>query len=353
MSTSTARNVSELLLERIAATPDAEAFLEPEGAGWRGSTWKQFGERVRNVACGLRALGLVAEQRVAVLAGTRLDWIVADSGTLCAGGATTTVYPSNTADESAFIINDSGAVFVFAENAEQVAKLAGKRSEMPNVKKVIAFDPAPDNGGWVMPLAELEKLGAQEHQRAPDEYERIARSIPKSALATLIYTSGTTGRPKGVELTHDAWIYEAEGVDSFGILSANDVQLLWLPLSHVFGKVLQVLQFRIGFKTAIDGRVDKLMENLSAIRPTFVGAVPRIFEKVYNKVIGGAKAQGGFKWAAFQWGLSVGKKVSAKKFAGSRCSTRWRASWSTRNCTSASADGCASSSPARPRSPSR
>jgi len=316
MSTSTARNVSELLLERIAATPDAEAFLEPEGAGWRGSTWKQFGERVRNVACGLRALGLVAEQRVAVLAGTRLDWIVADSGTLCAGGATTTVYPSNTADESAFIINDSGAVFVFAENAEQVAKLAGKRSEMPNVKKVIAFDPAPDNGGWVMPLAELEKLGAQEHQRAPDEYERIARSIPKSALATLIYTSGTTGRPKGVELTHDAWIYEAEGVDSFGILSANDVQLLWLPLSHVFGKVLQVLQFRIGFKTAIDGRVDKLMENLSAIRPTFVGAVPRIFEKVYNKVIGGAKAQGGFKWAAFQWGLSVGKKVSAKKFAG-------------------------------------
>ena len=94
------------------------------------------------------------------------------------------------------------------------------------------------------------------------------------------------------------------------------MQLLWLPLSHVFGKVLQVVQFRIGFKTAVDGRVDKLMENLAAIRPTFVAAVPRIFEKVYNKVIGGAKAQGGAKWAAFQWGLSVGKKVSEKKFAG-------------------------------------
>ena len=119
----TARSVSELLLERIAATPEAEAFLAPEDGGWRGTTWKQFGERARNVSCGLRALGLLPEQRVAILAGTRLDWIVADSGIICAGGATTTVYPSNTADESAFIINDSGAVFVFAENAEQVAKI--------------------------------------------------------------------------------------------------------------------------------------------------------------------------------------------------------------------------------------
>ncbi len=317
MSTpATSRNVSELLLERIAATPDAEAFLTPDGAGWSGITWKQFGDRVRNVACGLRALGLGAEERVAILAGTRLDWIVADSGTLCAGGATTTIYPSNTAEESAFILADSNTTYLFAENAEQVAKIASKRSELPNLKKVISFDPAPDHGGWVMPLAALEKMGAEEHARAPDLYEANAREIKPSALATLIYTSGTTGRPKGVELTHDCWIYEAEGVDAFKILSASDVQLLWLPLSHVFGKVLQVLQFRIGFKTAVDGRVDKLMENLASIRPTFVAAVPRIFEKVYNKVIGGAKAKGGASWAAFQWGLSVGKKVSEKKFAG-------------------------------------
>jgi long-chain acyl-CoA synthetase len=311
-----ARNVSELLLARVAESPNAEAFLTPQGDGsWKPTTWKQFGDRVKNVAAGLRALGLVDEMRVAILSGTRLEWILADAAIICAGGATSTIYPSNTGEEAAYILNDSASAFVFAENADQVQKLAGKRAELPNVKKVIAFDPAPDLGGWVISLSELEKVGAEEQAKNPGQIEKIAETIKPSSLATLIYTSGTTGRPKGVELTHDCWIYESEGIAALGILRADDVQFLWLPLSHVFGKVLLVAQFRLGFKSAVDGRVDKLLESMGQVRPTFVGAVPRIFEKVYNKVIGNAKAAGGAKWAIFQWALAVGKKVSAKQLA--------------------------------------
>lgn len=311
-----ARNVSELLLARVAESPNAEAFLTPQSDGsWRPATWKQFGDRVKNVAAGLRALGLVDEMRVAILSGTRLEWILADAAIICAGGATSTIYPSNTGEEAAFILNDSASAFIFAENADQVQKLAGKRAELPNVKKVIAFDAAPDHGGWVISLSELEKVGADEQAKNPGDIEKIAERIQPSSLATLIYTSGTTGRPKGVELTHDCWIYESEGISALGILRADDVQFLWLPLSHVFGKVLLVAQFRLGFKSAVDGRVDKLLESMGQVRPTFVGAVPRIFEKVYNKVIGNAKAAGGAKWAIFKWALSVGKKVSAKQLA--------------------------------------
>ena len=124
------------------------------------------------------------------------------------------------------------------------------------------------------------------------------------ALATLIYTSGTTGRPKGVELTHDCWVYEAEGIDELRLLNEDDRQYFWLPLAHSFGKVLEAAQLRIGFSTAVDGRVEKIVENLGQVKPTFVAAVPRIFEKIYNKVVTGAKEAGGAKWAIFSWAFA-------------------------------------------------
>jgi long-chain acyl-CoA synthetase len=311
-----AQSVADLLLQRIAATPNQEAFLQPEGEGWKKWTWRQFGDRVRAVACGLRSLGLQPEDRVAILSSTRLEWIIADSGVLCAGGATSTIYPSNTPEEAAYILQDSGARFVFAENAEQVTKLVAKKSELPGIVKVITFDRALDHGGWVIPLEELERRGEAAHQKDPQAYERIAKAIGPQQLATLIYTSGTTGRPKGVELVHDCWLYESQAVEELHLLRPDDVQYLWLPLSHVFGKVLQVSQFRSGFRTAVDGRVDRLMESLGQVKPTFVAAVPRIFEKIYNKVVGGAKQAGGAKWAIFQWALRVGRERSAALQAG-------------------------------------
>ncbi len=319
MNTDGIRSVADLFLRRVAATPDAEAFSYPAGDGWKTLTWRAVGERVRAIACGLRACGLVDEDRVGILSGTRMEWLLADYAAMCAGGAVTTVYPNNTADECAYILRDSGTAFVFAENAAQLKKLADKRGDLPSVKKVILFEGAapPEPGdGWAIPLAELEALGRAHDEKDRAAFDKIANAVGRDALATLIYTSGTTGQPKGVELTHDCWLYEAEGIDGIGVLNADDRQYLWLPLAHSFGKVLTVAQLRIGFFTAVDGRIDKLMDNLAAVRPTLVCAVPRIFEKVHNKVVAGAREGGGLKWRIFQWAVRVGNEVSRVKQRG-------------------------------------
>ena len=130
--------------------------------------------------------------------------------------------------------------------------------------------PGLDPGNeWVIPVAELEEMGRLQRERDPGLYERRIASIRPDHLATLIYTSGTTGRPKGVELTHDNWLYEGEAIEAIDLLRPIDVQYLWLPLAHSFGKVLEVAQFRIGFTTAIDGRVDAMVGNLAVVKPTF------------------------------------------------------------------------------------
>ncbi len=191
-----------------------------------------------------------------------------------------------------------------------MAKLQQVRSQLQTVKKVIVFDGSASSDGWVLRLSDVMAMG----EKMPvADWENICQQVKASDLATLIYTSGTTGRPKGVELTHDCWVYEAQGIDALKLLNPDDTQFLWLPLAHSFGKVLQVAQLQIGFHTAIDGRVEKIVENLGHIKPDFVAAVPRIFEKVYSKVVENAKKGGGLKYAIFKWAFGVGKEVSQRK----------------------------------------
>ena len=305
------RNVPELFLDRVGKTPAAEAFRYPDGNGWRSLTWTETEARVRAIASGLRALGVAGEQVCALLASTRIEWILADYGILCAGAATSTIYPSSTAEECAYILADSGTVVAFAENAEQVAKLQSRRSELPALRHVVVFDGEGTPDGWVLPLAKLEADGRAWDLARPGAFEETTARIREEALATLIYTSGTTGKPKGVELTHAAWLSQSKAIQDCGILDhADTFQFFWLPLAHSFGKMIGTAQLRIGFPTAVDGRIEKIVENLSVIRPTFVCAVPRIFEKVHAKIVSGAREGGALKAAIFRWALGVGLELS-------------------------------------------
>jgi long-chain acyl-CoA synthetase len=313
------RNVPELFLDRVGKTPDAEAFRYPAAGGWRSLTWLELEGRIRAVAGGLRALGLAPEQPAAILASTRIEWIVADYGVLFAGGATSTIYPSSTADECAFIVSDSGATVAFAENDDQVQKLRARRGDLPLLRHVVTFDGRASDDGWVTTLAALEERGRAWDGAHPGAFEERAAEIAPGALATLIYTSGTTGRPKGVELTHAAWVAQSRAIQESGFLDHPEVfQFFWLPLAHVFGKMIGTAQLRIGFPTAIDGRVEKIVENLAATRPTFVCAVPRIFEKVHSKILQGARDGGRLKAAVFRWALGVGLEHSRLVRAGKR-----------------------------------
>ncbi|MFJ5993897.1 AMP-dependent synthetase/ligase [Streptomyces sp. NPDC092370] len=318
-------SVAGLFLERVAATPDAEAYRYPvpssAGQGpdeWKSLSWAQAAERVYAIAAGLIELGVQPEQRVALASSTRIEWILADLGIMCAGAATTTVYPQTNADESAYILSDSESRVLIAENAEQLAKAKEKRAELPELTHVVVVDAAGvETADWILTLDELEKRGAARLEKDADLIKERVGAIAKDQLATLIYTSGTTGRPKGVRLPHDNWSYMAKAIAATGLVGPEDVQYLWLPLAHVFGKVLTSGQIEVGHVTAVDGRVDKIIENLPVVQPTYMAAVPRIFEKVYNGVAAKARAGGGAKYKIFQWAAEVAReyaKVSQDNF---------------------------------------
>ena len=317
--TRTTTSIPQAFLERTAKTPEREAYRYPVGDEWRSLTWKQAGERVRAIAAGLLANGIGREDRAAILSNTRYEWVLIDLGILCAGGATTTVYPSSTAEECAYILRDSDTRIVFAEDAGQLAKLRAHKAELPSLRKVVLIDgaaAAPGDDDWVISLADLEAAGQAHLAKYPDAVTDVVAGVEGEHLATLIYTSGTTGKPKGVRLVHECWAYTADAIVAIGMIVPDDVEYLWLPLSHSFGKVMTGGHIRVGHTLAIDGRIPKLVDNLAVVRPQIMAAAPRIFEKVYNKVVQGAKDGGGAKWKIFQWAVGVGKRVSAKRQAG-------------------------------------
>ncbi|MEV8535118.1 AMP-dependent synthetase/ligase [Streptomyces sp. NPDC051211] len=322
--------VAALFLERVAATPDAEAYRYPVPAAggqgpdeWKSLSWGQAAERVFAVAAGLIDLGVQPEERVALASNTRVEWILTDLGVMCAGAATTTIYPSTNAEESSYILADSTSRVLIAEDAAQLAKAREHRAALPELAHVVVVETADavpaegDPEGWVISLADLEARGKEYLAKHPAAVKDRISAITADQLATLIYTSGTTGRPKGVRLPHDNWSYMAKATVATGMIGADDVQYLWLPLAHVFGKVLTSGQIEVGHVTAVDGRIDKIIENLPVVQPTYMAAVPRIFEKVYNGVVAKARAAGGAKYKIFQWAADVARqyaKVSQDNF---------------------------------------
>ena len=278
-------------------------------------TWAQTEETVRPLAAGLLALGIQPEDRVAIASNTRVEWLYADLAVTCAGAATTTVYPSTGAEDVGYILSDSGSRIAFAEDDVQVAKLRSQRDRLPELIRVVTFDGEGD-GDWVLSLDDLRALGEKHLAEHPAAVDDAVDAVRSGDLATLIYTSGTTGPPKGVELPHSCWTYIGAGAESLNLLSSDDLQYLWLPLSHSFGKMLQAVQLQIGFPTAVDGRLDKIVENLAEVRPTFMAGPPRIFEKVHSKIVQTVEEEGGIKSTLFDWAFGVGDKVAQARLQG-------------------------------------
>ncbi len=310
-----APNLAMLFLQRVEASADKEAFRYPENGGWTSVTWKETAERVDALAAGLLALGVAAEDRIGIASTTRFEWILADLAIMCAGAATTTVYPSTNAEDTAYILADSESRIVFAEDDKQVGKLTESRGDLPKLAKVVVFDGAGD-GDWVITLDDLAEQGTKYLADHPSCVRTVAEEIPGDRLATLIYTSGTTGKPKGVRLRHEAWVYTGEAISDMDLLGEDDLQLLWLPLAHAFGKVLISTQLACGFASAIDGRVDKIVENTGVVKPTFMGAAPRIFEKAFSRVVTTQQSQGGIKARLFDTAFAVGRKVAERRRNG-------------------------------------
>lgn len=296
---------------RVDKTPDQEAFRYPdENENWVSLTWAQARAEVWEIGAGLLSLGLQPEERVAIASTTRIEWVLIDLAINCAGGATTTVYPNTTGPEFAHIVTHSDSHYFVAENLEQVKKL---REFVPQgqIRTIILLDGQAEGALSVAGLRERGRTLLAENPAAMDD---AVAATGSDTLATLIYTSGTTGLPKGVELTHGNWTYEGVGVDSINIIGADSLQYFWLPLSHVFGKAVSMIQLQIGFASVIDGRLDRIVPGLGATQPEFMCGAPRIFEKVRNAVK--ANSARGITFKIARWAFAVGRESNPYRLAG-------------------------------------
>ncbi|GAA6526542.1 long-chain fatty acid--CoA ligase [Intrasporangium sp. DVR] len=306
-----APSVGALFRNRVQATPDRPAYLYFKDGGDELTTltWRQTHDVVQQWAAGLISLGVGLEDRVAIASTTSLQWVLADLAIVCAGGATTTVYPTTIADDVAYILTDSGSAIVFAEDAVQVAKLAERRDEIPHVRQVVVMSGAASHDGWVITTDELAAKGRELLASTPDAVDSRIDQLGPESLAIVIYTSGTTGRPKGVRLVQDSVVYEGALIQAMGAVTEDDLQFLWLPLSHVFGKMLLALGLQIGFPTAVDGRLDRIVDNMAIIKPTFMAGPPRIYEKARGRVALMLAQETGVKKRLIDWALKVGAEM--------------------------------------------
>jgi long-chain acyl-CoA synthetase len=304
--------------DRVERSGDRPAQQFKQAADWRTLTWREVGDVVREVALGLIALGREKGDMIALLSASRAEWVQADFAIFSAGCVTVPVYPTYPPDLIAYVVNDSGAKTIIVEDPAQLAKVLQARDRMPVLEQiiVIAGYDAPQPPKMVMTWESLRRLG-REHAAAHKSTlaERVASTRPTD-LATIVYTSGTTGPPKGVMQTHGNHVAAVTASKQATPVQEGWVHLLFLPLAHSFARLESFLGVTHGLTTAFAENLDKVGENLKETRPHFICSVPRVFEKVYGKILAGVEAGSPAKKKIFGWAVSVGRDVSRHQQRG-------------------------------------
>ena len=300
-------NLTELIAHRAWFEPERVIMSRPLGDGWQPVTAREVEAEVRATAKGLVAAGINIGDRVAIMARTRYEWTILDFAIWFAGGCVVPIYETSSAEQVDWILSDSGAVGLIVETPTH-RELA--QTVLPSHTKHV----------WTMTDDVLSVLARAGAQISDDEIDRRRNSLSPDTLATLIYTSGTTGKPKGVSLTHGNFLSECGNVvqgasDLF--LKPGGSTLLFLPVAHVFGRMVQIGAITAGLHLAhCSDPVGRLLPDLQSFKPTFVLAVPRIFEKVYNGAE--AKAEAAGKGKIFRKAAAIAieysENMDAKKF---------------------------------------
>jgi long-chain acyl-CoA synthetase len=283
-------NLTDVVARNAAEAPDSIAFRRRDAAGdWQDVTSAQFDRQVRALAKGLAAAGVNPGDRVGLMSKTRYEWTLADYAIWFAGGVTVPIYETSSAEQVSWILSDSRAVACFVETSDHAATVAHVRDTLPNLREV-----------WQLDAGAVEQLVAAGAGTTDDEIDHRRSLLDGATVATIIYTSGTTGRPKGCELTHANFVElsrncEAELTEVLHAPGAST--LLFLPLAHVFARLIQTLCLQSRTTVGHTPDVKNLLADLAAFRPTFVLAVPRVFEKIFNSVE--ARAVTGGRGAVF------------------------------------------------------
>jgi len=282
---------------------------------WVTRSWHEYGEVVKQFAMGLLSLGLGAGERVAILGSTREEWDWADRATLAVGGVGVGVYHSSTPEQIRYIVDHSEASILVVEDENQWRKIKEIRAEIPRVKKFVLMDPLSDmSDAGTMSFADLLALGRKNEDALEEEYWSRGERIETSDPAIYVYTSGTTGPPKGAVLTHGNIVAILEAFRQMGIfVPEEDRTVAWLPLPHVFGRFIILSAIYSTNMWSYAGEIDTLIEDLADIQPTVFHSVPRIYEKIYQKMTSGMAQASPMKRMLFDTCVRIGSEVSRRR----------------------------------------
>jgi long-chain acyl-CoA synthetase len=300
-----------LCLEAITRHNKPNTVSEKRGGAWVRVSSDEFVRRVRHIALGLADLGIQPGDRVGLISENRPEWSIADLAVLSAGAVVVPLYTTQASDQIRFILEDSGARALLISGG-RILKHAREGFEgVDTLRDIVIFDPksvAGVNGG--VALESVEGRGAEIDRQDPDAFDKLIGRGRPDDLATIIYTSGTTGEPKGVMLTHDNFIANVRSITTGLPISAADVSLSVLPLSHIFERTVFYVFAYVGVAVHYAASFDQVGEFLREVRPTIMTAVPRLFEKVYHRIIKKGTSAGGTKAKIFEWSLAVGQRVA-------------------------------------------
>jgi long-chain acyl-CoA synthetase len=271
---------------------------------------KEIFERIRDLSLGLGALGIEVGDRVAIISESRPEWVLSDLAILSAGAVTVPVYPTLSSVQVRYIINDSGAKAAIVSTREQLEKLQDVRHQLPSLEAVVLID------GWQPndspSVISLESVAGRGHARLMNEwgagrdFKERARAVRPDQLATIIYTSGTTGEPKGVMLTHANVVSNVKAGADVLQLSQQDIALSFLPLSHSFERAVSFIYLLSGVTIVFAESLDTIARDIATVKPTLITGVPRVFEKLYARIIEKGKAESGVKSSIFSWAVGAG-----------------------------------------------
>ena len=310
-------SLGRLFWDRVSRSGERAAQRVKVDGAWRDVSWRVLGEEVREVALGLIALGRQPGDAVGLLSQTRGEWVRADFAILSMGGVTIPVYPTYPPETLAYIARESETRTLFVEDERQLRKALAAVAEMPSLETVVVMHGSSEASGGaaggdsrlrVLDWEALRALGRGAHLTGALE-PRLA-AVKPGDIATIVYTSGTTGSPKGVVQTHANHLAALDMIAHTSGVREGDLHLLFLPLAHSFARMESFLGVRLGLTTAFAESIERLPENLREVSPDFLCSVPRVFEKVYAKVLSGVAAAPPLRQRIFHWALSVGRRAS-------------------------------------------
>ena len=308
------KTMNDVFRNRTKKYGDRLAIEKKLNGVWQGATWNEYYERTRAVGLGLWSLGLRKGEKVSILSENRLEWLYTDMGALGIGACIIPIYTTLASEEIAYIVHHSESKVIIPENQDQLKKVLEIVARCPGLEKIIVMeDKEAGAHPGVMSFSALMDLGRRKHTETPDLFEKLSRDVTADDLATIVYTSGTTGLPKGAMITHGNIFWVVRSLDKIrpSFASDRDCTVPFLPLSHVFERIAgHFYGMYCGITSSYAQSIDTLLADFEEKRPTMILAVPRVCEKVYQKIMVQVKEQSPFKQKVFFWGQQVGSRIS-------------------------------------------